>query len=600
MNDLARLSFDIRSLRRAYAAGVVAPEDVVHEALRRIDCFNDRNACISLRSEADLIADARALAGRDPASLPLYGVPFAIKDNIDYAQLPTTAACPEFAYQPERSAFVVDLLIAAGAIPLGKTNLDQFAAGLNGTRVPEMYGICRNSFDPAWIAGGSSSGSAVAVALGMAGFALGTDTAGSGRIPAAFNNLLGLKPTRGVLSCRGVVPACRSLDCVSVFALTAADAARVFETLRRFDAEDPYARPWRTEVRASAERFCFGVPRADQIEFFGNTGYARLFKDAVCALESLGGEVREIDLAPLMEAARLLYEGPWIAERYCAIRDLIETRPGVLHPVTRAIIEPAASRTAVEAFEARYRLQALKRRSEEILAGLDCVVTPTAPTIYRIEDMLADPIALNSRLGHYTNFINLLDLAAVAVPAGFDGAGLPFGITLFAPAFSDFALLGIAHRLQQALKLPLGATGVPCPVAPFEPPPGAEMAVVVCGAHMSGLPLNSQLTDLGGRLIEETHTAPRYRLCALTAMQPVRPGLLRDEDNGDAIEVEVWGLPIANVGALLAQIPAPLGLGRVELADGRFECGFLCEPYALGAATDITALGGWRAFLAAR
>jgi allophanate hydrolase len=596
------LSLDIATLRAAYADGTATPEAVVCEVLRRSARHRDRNAWISLRGEAELLADARALRDRDAATLPLYGIPFGIKDNIDLAGLPTTAACPDFAYTPTRSAFVVERLMAAGAIPIGKTNMDQFATGLSGTRVPDAYGICRNSFKPEYIAGGSSSGSAVAVALGMASFALGTDTAGSGRVPAAFNNLIGLKPTRGLLSARGVVPACRTLDCVSILALTAADAATVFGTLAVFDPEDPCARRVPPIVAVSARvrhaPFRFGVPRENQLEFFGDVEAADLFAQAIRALTAIGGEPVAVDISAFLRAARLLYEGPWVAERYAAIRSFIEERPGSLHPVTRQIIEPSRSHSAVEAFEAQYALQALRREAEGVLAEIDVFLTLTAPTFYRVDELLEDPIRLNSNLGYYTNFMNLLDLAAVAVPAGFYGNGLPFGITLCADAGSDEYLLRIAQRLQQSLRLPLGATGIPCPIAELPAPVAEVIPIVVCGAHMSGLPLNHQLTELGATLKAQCKTAPCYRLHALTAFSPPRPGLIRDEVSGTSIEVEVWDLPAEQLGALFRQIPSPLSLGRVELANGSCECGFLCEPFALAGAPDISVLGSWRTYLA--
>ncbi len=597
----ADVSLDLASLRAAYRAGSLTPDAVISTVLERVDASRERNAWISVLPEATLRANARALAGRDPDSLPLYGVPFAIKDNIDLEGLPTTAACPGFAYSPKRSAFVVQRLIDAGAIPVGKTNLDQFATGLAGTRSPEPYGVCRNSFDADFIAGGSSSGSAVAVALGAVSFALGTDTAGSGRVPAAFNNLVGLKPTQGLLSCGGVVPACRSLDCVSVFALTAADARRVFQVACAWDRDDPFSRRSLSDDGSGlspAAGFTFGVPRERDLEFFGNDAWRGLFAKAVAQLERQGGRAIPVDLTPFREAARLLYDGPWVAERYAAIREFIERSPEALLRVTRGIIEPAASRSAVEAFEGRYRLAALRRRTGEALAGLDCLVTPTVPTIYRIDEVLADPVALNTNLGYYTNFVNLLDLAAVAVPAGFGPDGLPFGVTLCGPACSDRRLLALAEALQQSQTLPLGATGWPLaePEPAPAPPPGT-FRLVVCGAHMSGLPLNQELTSRGGHRLAATRTAPRYRLYALPGGPPQRPGLVRDALAGSAVEVEVWELPVERVGSFMAGIPSPLAIGRVELADGSRESGFLCEGHAVAGAREITHLGGWRAFV---
>ncbi len=594
MNDL---SLDIASLRRSYRDARLTPTQLVEHLHARIAGDDPQRVWITRLTREQLLGYARALDARDPASLPLYGIPFAIKDNIDLAGVPTTAGCPEYAYTPERSATVVQRLVDAGAIPVGKTNLDQFATGLVGTRSP--YGACRNSFDPDYIAGGSSSGSAVATALGLASFALGTDTAGSGRVPAAFNNLVGLKPTRGLLSTTGVVPACRTLDCVSVFALTAGDAQAVLDAAAGFDPRDPYSRRARLGRTLPAARFRFGVPPGAQLEFFGNREYAALFEAAVARLRSLGGEPVEIDLAPFLEAARLLYEGPWLAERYVAIRDFIERRPEALHPVTRAVIERGHAPSAVDTFSAIYRLADLRRAIEPILESADVIVTPTAGTIYRLAEVETDPLRLNANLGYYTNFMNLLDLAAAAVPAGFTPSGLPFGITLFADAFRERALLALAARLGQALRLPLGATGHARPSndAVVALPPGYT-TVAVCGAHMSGLALNLQLTERGGFLLETTRTAPQYRFYALPGGPPYRPGLVRVDRDGVSIEVEVWALPLENYGAFVAAIPAPLGIGSVALVDGRRVQGFVCEAYAITGAADISAFGGWRRYLA--
>jgi allophanate hydrolase len=536
----------------------------------------------------------------DPGALPLYGVPFAIKDNIDLAGVPTTAGCPEYAYVPERSAFVVQRLIDAGAVPLGKTNLDQFATGLVGARSP--YGACGNAFDPAYVSGGSSSGSAVAVALGQVSFSLGTDTAGSGRVPAGFNNLIGVKPTRGLLSGSGVVPACRTLDTVSIFTLDAADAGRLLDVVAVHDREDPYARPDQVPQLGLAgipeSGFRFGLPAPGQLEFFGDKDYATLFGATVDRLRSLGGEPVAIDLAPFLEAARLLYEGPWVAERYAAIRDFFDARPEALFGVTRDIIGGGRAPRAVDAFEAQYRLQALRREAEVVWDSVDLVLTPTAGTIPTIAAVQADPLRVNSDLGYYTNFMNLLDLCAVAVPSGFRADGLPFGATLFAPAFRDRELLPIADRLQRAAGLPLGATGCPQherpPLAPDE---RHRIPVAVCGAHMSGLPLNHQLTDRRARLLRATRTAPEYRFYALPGGPPERPGLVRVGSGGAAIDVEVWTVPADRFGSFVAGIPSPLGIGRVRLEDGSEVPGFLCETVATQGAVEITGLHSWRRYI---
>ena len=589
-------SLDLAALARAYSEGRFTPRELIALVRERIASRSDHHAWIHLLDDAQLEPYLAALEQQQADDLPLYGVPFAIKDNIDLAGIPTTAACPDYAYTPDEHAFVVARLIAAGAIPIGKSNLDQFATGLVGTRSP--YGAARNSFDPDYIAGGSSSGSALAVAMGQVSFALGTDTAGSGRVPAAFNNLVGIKPSRGLLSTRGVVPACRSLDCVSIFALDCADAHRVFEVAAVYDGEDAYARPQPVAIPAfSATAFRFGVPRADQLQFFGNAKYARLFAVAVERLEKLGGTRVEIDFEPFLEAARLLYEGPWVTERYVAIEDFLRKQPESLHPVTRAIIEPGAGASAADAFKAQYRLAVCRRLADAVWPHLDCIVTPTAGTHYRLDEVEADPIRLNANLGYYTNFMNLLDLAAVAVPAGMTDAGLPFGITLFAPAFADASLLALAERCHHGQSLSLGATQHPLPASAREKyAPAGTLALAVCGAHLSGLPLNQQLTERGAFLLESTRTAPFYHLYVLAGGPPQRPGLVR-ATKGATIELEVWAVPLAQVGSFLADIPAPLGLGKVELEDGRWVTGFICEGQGVEGATDITASGGWRAWL---
>ncbi len=593
MNDLPNLS--ISRLRAAYRDGRLTPTVLVAAIRARLPAGDPDHVWIHLLSEAELQPYLDRLAGADPATLPLYGIPFAIKDNIDLAGVPTTAACPAYAYLPGRSAFVTQRLLDAGAIPIGKTNLDQFATGLVGCRTP--YGATRNSFDPDYVSGGSSGGSAVAVAKGLVSFALGTDTAGSGRVPAAFNNLVGIKPTRGLLSASGVVPACRTLDTISIFALDLPDAQAVLAVAAAYDAADAYARPPQTGPAAYA-RFRFGVPQ--QLAFFGDADAERLFAATVQRLQGLGGEPVPLDFDPFLAAARLLYEGPWVAERYAAIQPFIEAQPGALFPVTRQIIEPGGRASAVAAFRAQYRLAECKRACDGLLAGVDFVLTPTAGTIYTLAQVAADPIRLNSNLGHYTNFMNLLDYAAVAVPAGFGGNGLPYGVTLFGPAFADAALAHYGARLQQALGLPLGATGRPMPDVPLTaavPPTEPGLRLVVCGAHLSGLPLNHQLTERGARLVAATRSAPAYRLYALPGGPPRRPGMIRVTEGGAAIEVEVWELPQSQFGSFMAGVPAPLGIGSVELADGSWEKGFICEGFAVAGAEDVTHLGGWRAYL---
>lgn len=566
---------NIGDLLGQYRSGTLTPRGMIDDVLARLAANGDSNSWLHLLERDELYRYADRLATLAPDSLPLYGIPFAIKDNIDLAGAPTTAACPAYRYLPERSAFVVQRLIAAGAIPIGKTNLDQFATGLVGTRSP--HGTPRNPYHADYIPGGSSSGSAAAVAAGEVAFALGTDTAGSGRVPAAFTNLFGIKPTRGLLSTAGVVPACRSLDCVSIFARDAADSRRVLAAAAGYDPADPWSRREAPLAeRAGQWPFVFGVPRPEQLRFFGNSEYERLFGAAVARLEDLGGYKREIDFEPFAAAARLLYEGPWVAERYAALAEFITRHPKEFFPVTYEIIAGGTAASAVDAFRGMYRLQELRRRSETVWAEIDCLVTPTAGTIYRIAEVVADPLRLNANLGYYTNFMNLLDLAALAVPAGFTAAGLPFGITLAAPTFGDYRLLQLGERFAAAADAPL--------------------EIAVCGAHMRGLPLNRQLVELGGRFLRADRTAPAYRLFAL-ATDPPKPGLLRSAAGGAAIELEVWQLPAAGLGRFLAAIPAPLGLGKVELADGRQVTGFLVEAAAVADAREITACGSWRRFI---
>jgi len=459
------MNLQISHLRNLYLSGALKPTDLVKQLDTQIGIEDNRNIWIRRLTLNEMTAYAKRLEGKSLTDLPLYGVPFAIKDNIDLAGIPTTAACAEYAYIPTVSATVVQKLIDAGAIPIGKTNLDQFATGLVGTRSP--YGACKNSFNPEYISGGSSAGSAVSVALGMVSFSLGTDTAGSGRVPASFNNIVGHKPSCGLLSTRGVVPACRTLDCVSIFALTAEDAAKVLKSAQGFDEEDAYSRKAIAQVETnkvetySDKGFIFGVPKPEQLAFFDNTETPALFKQAIQQLESLGGKALEIDFEPFLETARLLYEGPWVAERYAAIRDFFEAKPEAIFPVTKQIIGGATNFSAVDTYLSQYKLKALQRKAEAVWNDIDVMVTPTAGTIYTIDEVNADPICCNSNLGYYTNFMNLLDLSATAVPTGFQNDGMPFGITVCAPAFKDKQLLVLAGKVQNLTAKTLGATGLP-------------------------------------------------------------------------------------------------------------------------------------------
>jgi allophanate hydrolase len=601
------LNLSLPHLRERYLRRELTPRQLIEQLLPALEAEDTHHVWIQRLDRAALREYADALADRDAAALPLYGIPFAIKDNIDLAGVPTTAGCPAYAYMPAQHAAVVQRLIEAGAIPLGKTNLDQFATGLSGARSP--HGAGRNALNPEYISGGSSSGSALSVALGLASFSLGTDTAGSGRVPAMLNNLVGLKPTLGLLSNRGLVPACKTLDAISIFALTAADAAAVLAVAAAYDDADPYSRtaPAAPPLPFGANGFRFGVPAAKDLAYFGNAAGPERFAAACAALRELGGTLVEIDFAPFLETARLLYEGPWVAERYAAIADFIEAQPDALFPVTREIIGKARGIDAVSAFQAQYRLQALRRRTAQAWQQCDVMLTPTAGTTYTVRQMEDDPVRLNSNLGYYTNFVNLLNLSAIAVPAGFQSDGLPFGVTLFAQEFSEARLLALAARLHRVTSSTVGATGIAlcaCEgVAGAEPDSaasvpmnGAYVDVAVCGAHMSGLPLNPQLTERGAQLLKRTASAPIYRFYALPGAAPKRPGMVRSDSGGAAIELEVWRMPLTAYGSFVAGIPSPLGIGTVQLADGSAVQGFVCEAIAAAGSTEITHLGSWRKY----
>jgi allophanate hydrolase len=573
------IDLSVHNLRAVYLSGTLTVRQVIDEVLARIAAAGDDKVWISRFADDALRAQAEALdASRgEIESLPLYGIPFAVKDNIDVAGLPTTAACPGFAYQPKQSAEVVQQLVAAGAIPIGKTNLDQFATGLVGVRSP--YGTPRNPFNPDYIPGGSSSGSAVAVAAGLVSFSLGTDTAGSGRVPAGFNNIVGWKPTPGLLSTEGVVPACKSLDCVSVFALTCVDA----DAIRRTLAPGP--------ARKYGRSFRFGV--SEPIEFFGDVAYARLYKKAVRKLVDMGGMPIKFDYAPFAEAAQLLYAGPWVAERTAAVGAFIEKADDSagVWPTTRDIILGGRKYSAVDAFAGQYKLKELLAKAQQAMRDLDFLALPTAGTIYTLADLAREPLRYNANLGHYTNFVNFFGLSALALPFGFRPDGLPFGITLIGHPGADAALLDFGADWQRTDLLPLGKTSHTL----MSSLPRVSIAVV--GAHMDGLPLNEQLLARGGRLEFAGRTAPHYRLYALPGGPPHRPGLVRVADGGAAVDLEVWSLPPTTYGNFVETIPAPLGIGTIELADGSTVQGFICESYATADAKDITQFGGWRAYL---
>ena len=565
-----------------------------------IEAYADPALFIALRPKAEALEIAAKLEAEGPKGRPLFGVPFAVKDNIDVAGLPTTAACPAFEHRPEVSSFVVARLEAAGAIVIGKTNLDQFATGLVGVRSP--YGVPRNSLRAELIPGGSSSGSAVAVGAGIVPFSLGTDTAGSGRVPAALNGIVGLKPTLGALSATGVVPACRTLDTISIFARDVEDAFTAFEAAAGYDAADAYSRPLNPpRLVAAPPVLRVGVPRADQRVFLGDAVGEAAYAADIEKLKALGATIVEFDIEPFFEVARLLYEGPWVAERYAATKQLIETRPDAMHPVTRKIIEGARKFDAVAAFQSTYRLADLRRGSEAAWAGFDLMAVPTMPRFYTVAEVEADPIRTNSNNGVYTNFVNLLDLAAIAYPSGMRADGLPSSLTLIGKAGSDGLLAGIAARAQAVSGAPMGATGRIAPPPPNITTPAGRIELAVVGAHLSGLPLNGELKALGATFVREAKTTADYRLFALPNTTPPKPGLLRvAAGEGASIAVEIWALDAAGFGAFVAAIPAPLGIGALAFADGSSAKGFLVEAEAVKGALDVSAHGGWRAYLAAR
>ena len=577
----------------------MSPAQTVARSFSRIRDHNDPAIFISLRDENDALREAEALTAKDAAQLSLLGIPVAVKDNIDVAGLPTTAACPAFSYLPQRDATSVARLRAAGAIIIGKTNLDQFATGLVGVRSP--YGIPANPLRGDLIPGGSSSGSAVAVAAGLVPLALGTDTAGSGRVPAMLNNIVGLKPSLGLISTAGVVPACRTLDCVSVFSLTVDDAMTALAAIAGPDAADPFSRnrPL-AQMTALSAHLRLGVPRAGQLIFFGDKLSEKAYDDSLKRWTALGATLVEFDLEPFYETARLLYEGPWVAERYLVIRNLLASSPEAIHPVTREIIIPGARLSAADTFSALYRLQGLRKAAERAFTGIDALVLPTVPTAYSTAQVLANPIELNSRLGTYTNFVNLLDLCALALPAAIRPDDIPFGITLLAPGGHDALLASIGRVFHADTGLKMGASCVPLPPLAALPAglAGDEIAIAVVGAHLSGMALNGELKTLGGRLLEATSTAPDYRLYALGTIPP-KPGMLRVErGTGASIAIEVWALSAAAFGKFVAEIPPPLSIGTVQLADGSSVKGFIVEPEGINGARDISEFGGWRAFMA--
>ncbi|MDK4706581.1 allophanate hydrolase [Rhizobium sp. CNPSo 4062] len=592
---------DLTSLKEAYGAGL-SPLDLVEEIIVRCKASDDPAIFITPTSPEALRAAATELLATapEPNSLPLWGIPFAVKDNIDVAGLPTTAACPAFAYHPEEDSAVIARLRAAGAIIIGKTNLDQFATGLNGTRSP--HGAPRSVFDRAYVSGGSSSGSAVAVAAGLASFSLGTDTAGSGRVPAAFNNLVGIKPTPGLVPNVGVVPACRSVDVVTVFAATVGDGITIRRIMEGYDARDPFSLE-ATHASLPSVRPRVGVLEDAEREFYGNSQVESLYDAAIDRARSLGAEIVPFDYTPFRQAAELLYSGPWVAERLAAVKDFLATNAGDFDPTVRTIIEGAKGYDAVAAFEGKYRLEALRQKTKVEWEKVDFLMLPTSPTTYTVEEMQADPIGKNSHFGRYTNFANLLDCAAIAIPAGFDADGhLPAGVMLVGPAFTDDALAPFADAMHRAANSGMGKDRTAAlPDKSRVTPEAADVVpIVVVGAHLTDMPLNHELTGKGGYRIKAARTDGSYRLFALPGTVPPKPGLVRDPSfAGNGIEIEVWALLPAAFAHFVQNIPAPLGIGKILLEDGSHVSGFLCESHAVAGARDITEFGGWRNFIRA-
>ncbi|NCD34761.1 MAG: allophanate hydrolase [Spartobacteria bacterium] len=578
--------------RTAYKGNSFSIGDMVSEVLAR--CSQTDPAWITLLSEMQLRAQAEMLhqraleEGSNPAYLPLYGIPFAVKDNIDVKGLPTTAACPDFSYIAKETAPVVQHLMDAGAILVGKTNMDQFATGLVGVRSP--YGAVPNSFNPEYISGGSSSGSASVVARGLVAFSLGTDTAGSGRVPAGCNNIVGLKPSRGALSIRGVVPACRTLDCVSIFSLTVEDAEDVYRIAAQYDVQDPYSRHPEIKPRNPASTPVFAYP--ERLEFFGDTLAAESYYAAFAHLESLDIQLVPIDFSLLHRLANLLYDGPWVAERYAALADFFEEHKQDMDPIVAQIIGSATHFSAADAFKAEYTRKDLLRGITRYIQRFDALVVPTAPTIYTIDAVLADPLQLNTRLGTYTNFVNLADWCALALPGPMRGDGLPAGITLIGPTWGEPHLMDFAKIYSRHFPWTLGNSQRQNPVASF--PEYAHIAVV--GAHLSGMPLNNELTERRAIFVTRSKTSANYRLFHLTDNTTPKPGLIRCE-NGMEQELEIWALPMEEFGSFVTGIASPLGIGHIELENGDMVQGFLCESWAVKDAPDISAYGGWRSFV---
>ncbi|MGG4481942.1 allophanate hydrolase [Paenibacillus illinoisensis] len=564
----------ISALRTGYLRGSFTPAEVVESIIERAKDTEDYHVWITRPSRERITPYLEKLQHLSITEYPLWGIPFAIKDNIEVQGWPVTAGCPEFSSVSEQYAIVVERLIAAGAIPVGKTNLDQFATGLVGTRSP--YGETCNALRPELISGGSSSGSAVAVALGQAAFSLGTDTAGSGRIPAALHGLVGYKPAVGAWPSTGLVPACRSIDCITVFTHELEDAVSVDRIVRGPHAEDAFSktRPL-GPTRAPAKWL---LPKGE-LTFFGPfaEAYETAWQAAKQALLQSGVYVDEVDISMLQEAAALLYEGPLVAERWADLEMFAQQHPGALFPVTEKVLRTGGKDTftAAALFRAQHRLAEIRRSTAEWLHNA-VLVLPTCGGTWTREQVQQDPIQTNSHMGLYTNHCNLLDLSAIAVPAGKAAEDLPFGITLFTLPEQEASMVEAARIFE---------------------PHHNRLLVAVCGLHMRGMSLEPQMTGLGAFFVEETRTAPEYRLYKLNT-SPAKPGLVHTLEEGTSIDLELWSMPLSSFGSFTAAIPAPLGIGKIMLQDGRVVSGFICEASAAQNAVDMSHLGGWRNIVA--
>ena len=591
-----QIPLTIPSLRKVYQNGTT-PADIIEQVFDKIDEVNDPGIFITLFDKDALLEDAKQLGEFDP-SKPLWGVPFAIKDNIDAEGYETTAACPAYAYTPEEDAFLVKELKKAGALLIGKTNLDQFATGLVGVRTP--YGAPLNSIDPKIVPGGSSGGSGVAVGHGIVSFSLGTDTAGSGRVPAALNNIVGLKPTLGAFSASGVVPACRSIETVSIFALTVEDAYTAFEVANSYDPDDAYAREIALRPLTQPKSdLVVGIPSQSSIKFMGDKAQEASFYDSVDVLKSQGYTIIEIDFEPFYEIANMLYYGSWVAERYTVIEDLLEKDPNAILPVTKKIITLAESRSAADAFKGFYKLKELSRLVEPQLDAVDILCVPSIPTFYSVDDLENDPITPNNNFGTYTNFVNLMDMCGIAVPTPSRSDGRPGSVTLLAPKGEDALVASVGLSIEAEGARNLGATD-------WAFSSSVELAetakdtitIAVCGAHMDGLPLNKDLLSRGACFAEKVASAPDYKFYALAGGPPYRPGMVRCEaGQGVEVEMELWELPISQFGSFMQTIPSPLGIGTLKLSDGRAVKGFICEAEGVKDAEDISEMKSWRRYL---